>query len=233
MVAEVSNNLEMKRRPRAAGGRPRDAGIDERVLTAARELLVERGLRAMSLDAVADIAGVSRSAIYRRWASSDELVLDAIDDALGQLPGPDPTVTGQAFWPEVRDGVRVAIAGLANPIEHDAIQLWLSRLSHQPKLHRRYWERRVEPRRQRAINSLRAAAARGQIENAGDDADLLVDMLAGVLLYRYFLTPPELRSNETDEQWLDRLTNLSERLLTPELSAASDEARRMSQKPTI
>jgi hypothetical protein len=36
-----------------AGGRPRDPEIDERVLTAARELLIERGLLAMSLDAVA------------------------------------------------------------------------------------------------------------------------------------------------------------------------------------
>lgn len=204
----------MPPRRRSAGGRPRDARIDERVLTAARQLLVDHGLRAMSLDAVADRAGVSRSAIYRRWASSDELVLDAIDDALGQLPGPEPTVDIDAFWLEVRNGLRVAIAGLANPIEHDAIQLWLSRLTHQPRLHRRYWERRVQPRREHAINSLRAAAAVGQINEAGD-ADLLIDMLAGLLLYRYFLTPQELREKETDEQWLDRVVNLSERLLTP------------------
>jgi AcrR family transcriptional regulator len=199
---------------RSVGGRPRDAGIDERVLVAARQLLVDHGLRAMSLDAVADTAGVSRSAIYRRWASSDELVLDAIDDALGQLPGPEPTVDVDAFWAEVHDGLRVAVAGLANPIEHDAIQLWLSRLTHQPRLHRRYWERRVQPRREHAINSLRAASARGKINDAGD-ADLLVDMLAGLLLYRYFLTPRELRNKETDQQWLDRVVNLSERLLTP------------------
>lgn len=196
------------------GGRPRDARIDERVLSAARQLLAERGARAMSLDAIADIAGVSRSAIYRRWASSDELVLDAIDDALGQLPGPDPSVAAGAFWSEVREGLRVAVAGLSNPIEHDAIQLWLGRLTHQPKLHRRYWERRVQPRRERAINSLRAAAERGQVTDASD-ADLLVDMLAGVLVYRYFLTPQELRTKETDEQWLDRIVDLAERLLAP------------------
>ena len=47
------------------------------------------------------------------------------------------------------------------------------------------------------------------------DADLLVDMLAGLLLYRYFLTPEELRGSETDAQWLDRITNLAERLLSP------------------
>jgi AcrR family transcriptional regulator len=206
----------MPRTPRSAGGRPRDARIDERVLKAARQLLTEHGIRGMSLDAVADLAGVSRSAIYRRWASSDELTLDAIDDALGQLPGPDPTVDSGAFWTEVRQGLRVAVAGLANPIEHDAIQLWLGRLTHQPKLHRRYWERRVEPRRQNAINSLRQAVTHNQVINDADaDADLLVDMLAGLLLYRYFLTPTELRTEETDEQWLDRVVTLGQRLLTP------------------
>lgn len=78
----------------------------------------------------------------------------------------------------------------------------------------RYWERRVQPRREHAINSLRAAAAVRQVNEAGD-ADLLIDMLAGLLLYRYFLTPQELRDKETDEQWLDRVVNLSERLLAP------------------
>ncbi len=204
----------MNPKPQSGGGRPRDARIDHRVLSAARLLLAERGLRAMSLDAVADLAGVSRSAIYRRWASSDELALDAIDDALGQLPGPDPSIPADAFWTEVRDGLRVAVAGLSNPIEHDAIQLWLGRLTHQPKLHRRYWERRIQPRRERAINSLHAAAKHGQVTNA-NDADLLVDMLAGLLLYRYFLTPQELRSQETDEQWLARIVDLAERLLAP------------------
>jgi AcrR family transcriptional regulator len=203
----------MPRMPRS-GGRPRDGRIDERVLKAARQLLTEHGIRGMSLDAVADLAGVSRSAIYRRWASSDELTLDAIDDALGQLPGPDPNVDSGAFWTEVRQGLRVAVAGLANPIEHDAIQLWLGRLTHQPKLHRRYWERRVEPRRQNAINSLRQAVTHNQVIDDAD-ADLLVDMLAGLLLYRYFLTPTELRTEETDEQWLDRVVTLAQRLLTP------------------
>jgi AcrR family transcriptional regulator len=198
----------------SGGGRPRDAQIDRRVLTAARQLLVQRGIHAMSLDAVAERAKVARSTIYRRWASSDELILDAIDDALGQLPGPNPDLPIEAFWTEVRTGLRVAVAGLSNPLERDAIQLWLGRLTRRPRLHRRYWERRVQPRRERAINSLRVAAAGEQVSDAGD-ADLLVDMLAGLLLYRYFLTPEELRTSETDEQWLDRVIELGERLLSP------------------
>ncbi len=206
------------------GGRPRDARIDERVLAAARNLLASKGLRAMTLDAVADDAGVSRSAIYRRWASSDELVLDVLDQALGQLPGPDPAVASDVFWSDARKGLRVAVAGLSNPVEHGAIQLWLSRLTHQPKLHRRYWERRVQPRRERAIESLREAAARGQVADA-QDADLLIDMLAGVLLYRYFLTPEELRKDEPDENWLERLADLAERLLSPNQPPTGGDSR--------
>lgn len=196
-----------------SGGRPRDAQIDGRILAAAREILAERGLREMSLDTVAERAGVARSTIYRRWATSDELILDVIDDALGQLPGPDPAIDTDAFWSEVRDGLRIAIRGLSNPIERDAIQLWIGRLTHQPKLHRRYWQRRVQPRRDRAINSLKAAAAEGRLD--ATDADLLVDMLAGLMLYRYFLTPKELRAKEPDEQWLQRVVDLAERLLSP------------------
>jgi hypothetical protein len=157
---------------------------------------------------------VSRSAIYRRWASTDELILDALDEVLGQLPGPDPVVDADAFWVEVHEGLRVAVRGLAHPIERDAIQLWLGRLTHQPKLHRRYWERRVEPRRQRAINSLKAAASERQVVNTGAE-DLLIDMLAGLLLYRYFLTPEQLRTQESDDEWLSRVMVLAERLLDP------------------
>ncbi len=39
-------------------------------------------------------------------------------------------------------------------------------------------------------------------------------MLAGLLLYRYFLTPKELRSDENDDQWLERVLDLGQRLLT-------------------
>jgi len=120
--------------------------------------------------------------------------------------------------------LRVAVAGLSNPVEHGAIQLWLGRLTHQPKLHRRYWEHRVKPRRERAIESFREAAARGQVADARD-ADLLIDMLAGVLLYRYFLTPQELRKDESDEQWLDRLADLAERLLSPGPPSGDGDAR--------
>jgi len=40
--------------------------------------MLERGLRAMSMDDVAERAGVSKATIYRWWASKELLALDGV-----------------------------------------------------------------------------------------------------------------------------------------------------------
>ena len=70
-----------------AGGRPRDASIDQRVLSATRELLLEVGWDELSVRMVAARAGVGRSSLNRRWSSKAELVLHAI---LGETPDLSP-----------------------------------------------------------------------------------------------------------------------------------------------
>jgi AcrR family transcriptional regulator len=60
------------------GGRPRNSDIDEAARAAARQLLVEAGWEGTTLSAVADRAGVSRPALYRRWPTKTHLVFDAL-----------------------------------------------------------------------------------------------------------------------------------------------------------
>ena len=59
-------------------GRPRNTDIDEAARAATRQLLVEAGWEGTSLSAVADRAGVSRPALYRRWPTKTHLVFDAL-----------------------------------------------------------------------------------------------------------------------------------------------------------
>jgi AcrR family transcriptional regulator len=68
----------MSRKP----GRPRDPTIDGKVLDATRELLVDKGLEAATVQAIAERSGVHASAIYRRWSSR----LDIVEEAV--FPGP-------------------------------------------------------------------------------------------------------------------------------------------------
>src|ERR1039458_1340509 len=59
-------------------GRPRSERARKAILEAAAELLLARGLSAVSMDAVAEQAGVSKATIYRWWPTKETLALDAL-----------------------------------------------------------------------------------------------------------------------------------------------------------
>ncbi len=59
-----------------ARGRSREA--HERVLRAALDLFGERGIDATSMDAIAQISGISKATIYNHWANKELLLLDVM-----------------------------------------------------------------------------------------------------------------------------------------------------------
>jgi AcrR family transcriptional regulator len=62
-----------------AGGRPRDAALDEAIIMATRDRLVRDGYSRMTIgDIVAD-AKVTRPTLYRRWKNKFDLTVDALD----------------------------------------------------------------------------------------------------------------------------------------------------------
>lgn len=61
-----------------AGGRKRDATRDTAILSATIDVLVEVGFEKMTVDMVALRARAGKGAVYRRWPSKTEMVLDAI-----------------------------------------------------------------------------------------------------------------------------------------------------------
>ncbi|MFT7518279.1 MAG: AcrR family transcriptional regulator [Kiritimatiellia bacterium] len=77
-------------------GRPRDPNVDARVVAAACRIVDDEGTSAVSVARVAREAGVSRPAVYRRYADADDLLravlfyhLDAIGFAHKGLVLPD------------------------------------------------------------------------------------------------------------------------------------------------
>ncbi|HET8772927.1 MAG TPA: helix-turn-helix domain-containing protein [Thermoanaerobaculia bacterium] len=55
-------------------GRPRRDGADEEILAIAQTILSEGGYGALTVDAVADRAGVAKTTVYRRWPSKGALI---------------------------------------------------------------------------------------------------------------------------------------------------------------
>lgn len=158
-----------------AVGRPRDASIDEAVLRAAREQLAASGYDAMSVVAVAEAAGTTRQALYRRWPSKADLATAAIaslSTAESRPESDDPFADLVAELTAFRDGVsRPNGIGMVGSMLQDATD---------PELVALYRRRIVAPRRARLRRILERAVEQGLI---ADDADIDYAVAACTGLY--------------------------------------------------
>ncbi|MDW3178753.1 MAG: helix-turn-helix domain-containing protein [Acidimicrobiia bacterium] len=66
------------RRPSNTTGRKRDEERTDAILTAAADLLLEVGFERITTQGIAERAGAGKGAIYRRWATKEALLAEAI-----------------------------------------------------------------------------------------------------------------------------------------------------------
>ncbi len=172
------------RQPGAAAsvrrGRPRSEKAHHAILRAAAELLLERGLAEVSMDAVAARAGVSKATIYRWWPTKETLALDALYHEWQDVPPPRDTGTLRGdLLSLLRPWARLAaqrpygrvIAALATEARTD------------PAFAGIYLGRFVGPRRDQARAIFRRAIGRGELP-AGTKIDVAIDLLYGPIYHR-------------------------------------------------
>jgi AcrR family transcriptional regulator len=153
-------------------GRRRDSSIDERVLEVAHRHLGERGFAALSIAAIADEAGTTRQALYRRWPTKQSLVGDAIRRAGAQgtevcVEHPRRDLADELEnWLTTTDraGVGLAAAMLQSDTPEAARDC--------------YREHVLSPRAARLREILESAQALGQIDAAAD-LDAAIGMALG------------------------------------------------------
>jgi len=160
-------------------GRPRDPRIDDAVLRATVELLAETGYQRLLVSAIADRAGTSKPAIYRRWPSKAHLVHEAVFPIGGATEIPD-----MGSLPEdLREMVRREMAA-------------------DPTLHAALLERFAGVIGGGLAELLERAAARGEVR-ADVTAAELAEAIGGITLLGLLTRPAEL-----DGAWVDRTTTL-------------------------
>lgn len=64
-------------RPKARGGRPRSEAARKLILQTTLQMLQHQTVQAISIEAIAKAAGVSKATIYRWWTSKASIVIDA------------------------------------------------------------------------------------------------------------------------------------------------------------
>src|SRR5580693_9550288 len=162
-------------------GRPRSERARQAILEAASELLLARGLSAVSMDAVAERAGGSKATIYRWWPTKETLALDALYNewaAVQPRTRSTGTLRGDLLG-LLRPWVRLASSRPYGRV----IGALVTEAQTDPEFAEIYLSRFVEPRREQARVIFRAAIERGEIP-ADTKIEVAVDMLYGPLYHR-------------------------------------------------
>ena len=179
-------------------GRPRDPRIDSAVLRATVELLAETGYSGLLVSAIAERAGTSKPAIYRRWPSKAHLVHEAVFPIGAATAIPD---TG-SLAEDLREMVRRTVAVLTTPAASAALPGLVGEMAADPTLHSALLERFADLITGGLAERLERAADRGEVR-ADVTATELAEAVAGLTLVA-LLT----RGAELDELWVDRTTML-------------------------
>jgi AcrR family transcriptional regulator len=162
-----------------ARGRPRSQTAHNAILEAAAELLLEQGLSAVSMDAVAARAGVSKATIYRWWPTKQTLALDALYHEWEISPPEDTGSLRGDLLTLFRPWVRLA----GRRPYGRAIAALLTEAQTDPAFAQEYRTRFVEPRRDQARAIFRRAMERGEIP-AGTKVEVALDLLYGAFYHR-------------------------------------------------
>jgi len=189
----IDDTTEPRAGERARGGRPRDGRIDVEVMRVTAELLVEVGYSRLSTAAVAQRAGTTKPAIYRRWPSKAHLVHEVVFPDDDEVLVPD---TGD-LAADLTSMVRAAAELFGRPLVRAALPGLMAEFTADPALHQAMLERFSQRVWASMHERLRHAAAQGQLR--GDvDAGAVLEILGGSAMLAVLVRP----GGRLDEDWI-------------------------------
>jgi AcrR family transcriptional regulator len=163
-------------------GRPRDRGLDERILEQVVVLLGSRGYNGLTLDELAARSGVAKTTVLRRWPSKAAVAAAGVERlALQSIAVPDSGT--------LRDDLRALLHAAVDTFARGPGQFvprLLRESGHHPEI-TDLLDAVLHTRRQAYRRVLARAVARGELDPAVDQ-ELLIDMLIGPLWTRLLIT---------------------------------------------
>jgi AcrR family transcriptional regulator len=182
--------------PARLGGRPRDPDVDAALLAATLRLLEEVGYQSMSIAAIAATAGVGRPAVYRRYHSKAELVVEAI---LHLAPGEEPDLPADPRRALARL-LEAASGAVASPGGMAVMGSLLAEQRRDPTLLAAFRARIFDPRRAVIHAVVERGVATGEIAPDAD-REALDGLLFGALVARAIL------GETVDAAWIGRVVD--------------------------
>jgi AcrR family transcriptional regulator len=160
-------------------GRPRSERARRAILQAANELLESEGFAAVTVEAIAERAGVSKATIYRWWPNRAAVVMDGfLSIVSSEVPFPH---TGHA-----REDIRIHMRRLAEAFSGKigrTVAALIAEGQADPELAEALRSRWLSVRRAEAREILELGIGRGELR-VDLDPEVAVDVLYGPIYYR-------------------------------------------------
>jgi AcrR family transcriptional regulator len=161
--------------------RRRGKTLERAIFEATLDQLICAGFGRLTMEGVASAAQTGKAALYRRWTSKQELVLDALQASLPPVTDIPDRGSVREELQELMDRMCEAVqspAGCAmrvvmGELDHEQAKAFLSFAS----------SRMVEPAKEAILQILRRGVSRGDVRPGATDP-LVADVAPALLLYR-------------------------------------------------
>ena len=180
-------------------GRPRDPRLDAAIVQATLQLLAEGGYAAVTMEAVAALAGVGKATLYRRYAGKEQLVIDAV----ATLTEPPEVVEGASVRDELVARLEAVRRKSSSSLAGQIFPRLVSAAADHPELMAGYRRQVLDPRRRAFVAVLERGVQQGLVR-PDVDMDYAVDLLIGAMAYRNLIRTdpppgPELAGRIVDD----------------------------------
>jgi AcrR family transcriptional regulator len=163
-------------------GRPRSEPARKAILRSTLQLLAEKGFSDLTIEDVADHAGVGKTTVYRWWPNKGALIADAFaSSTTRKLRFPD---TGSVVT-DMSQQMRQLIKIFRGP-RGRIVSAMIAAGQADRELIAAFRERFLLPRRQEAYATLRRGVQRGELPE-DMDPDLVLDSLYGPIYMRFLI----------------------------------------------
>ncbi len=174
----------MSDRSKKSPGRPRSLKSHQAILQSTLKLLAEVGYERMSIDAIANGAGVGKTTIYRRYKSKAELVGDAIESLREEIFIPN---TG-SIWSDIDHLITSAAQITLNPLGRQTVAMIVGTASTNPEFAQIYFTKYLQPRKEAFAIVIERAKTRNEIQ-IDADPNLIFDAMSAMMLYALIFPP--------------------------------------------
>lgn len=160
-------------------GRPRNEAASFKVLEAARELLAEGGIAAVTIEELAARAGISRPTIYRSWPNAKAVAMAALIEATAAAP---QAAAGGTVRHELKRVVKDLVAAFSTPAGRSAAEL-IAAADHSTELAKAFRHHLLLKVRERALQILRNGIKCGEIRKRLD-LEAAADIIMAPVFFR-------------------------------------------------